>query len=43
MNHFSTEIDKALSPGLSIDQLICNEIQEQINLLLKTELTAFLD
>lgn len=43
MNNFSTEIYKALSQGLSIDQIICNELQEQINNLLKTELTAFLD
>lgn len=43
MNNFSTEIYKALSQGLSIDQIICNEMQEAINYLLKTELTAFLN
>ncbi|MDH6368222.1 MULTISPECIES: IS256 family transposase [unclassified Breznakia] len=43
MNNFSTEIYKALSQGLSIDQIICNELQDQINYLLKTELAAFLD
>ncbi len=43
MNNFSTEIYKALSQGFSIDQIICSELQEQINYLLKTELTAFLD
>lgn len=43
MNNFSTEIYKALSQGSSIDHLICDEIQTQINYILKSELTAFLD
>lgn len=43
MNHFSKGSYKALSQGVSIDQMICKELQEQLNYLLKVELTAFLD
>ena len=43
MNHFSTQLTKALSQGYSIDEIIRQEIESTINQLLKTELTVFLD
>ncbi len=43
MNHFSTQLYKALSQGYSLDEIICQEIETTVNHLLKTELTVFLD
>ena len=43
MNHFSTQLTKALSQGYSIDEIIRQEIETTINQLLRTELTVFLD
>lgn len=43
MNHFSTQLYKALSQGYSIDEIIRQEIESVVNTLLKTELTIFLD
>lgn len=43
MSNSNTELYKALLSGSSIDEIIRKEIQDIINLLLKTELTSFLD
>ena len=43
MSNSNTELYKALLSGSSIDEIIRKEIQDTINLLLKTELTSFLD
>ncbi len=42
MNNISTELATALVQGLSIDEIIRQELQTSINLLLKSELTEFL-
>lgn len=43
ISNSNTEYYKALLSVLSIDETICEEIEDTINLLLKTELTSFLD
>lgn len=43
MSNSNTELYKALLSGSSIDEIIRKEIEDTINLLLKTELTSFLD
>lgn len=43
MPNSNTELYKALLSGSSIDEIIRKEIEDTINLLLKTELTSFLD
>ena len=43
MSNFNTDLIKALSQGISIDEIIKEEIETSINQLLETELTVFLD
>lgn len=43
ISNFNTELYKVLLSGSSIDEIIRKEIEYTINLLLKTELTSFLD
>lgn len=43
MNNFNTELYTALAQGLSLNEIIRNELESAINQLLKTELTIFLD
>ena len=43
MSNFNTDLIKALSQGISIDEIIKEEVETSINQLLETELTVFLD
>ena len=43
MSNSNTELYKALLSGSSIDEIIRKEIEDTIDLPLKTELTSFLD
>ena len=43
MPNSNTDLYKALLSGSSIDEIIRKEIKDTINLLLRTELTSFLD
>ena len=43
MSNFNTELIKALSQGISIDEIVRLEIETVVNQLLLTELTEFLD
>lgn len=43
MSNSNTELYKALLSGSSVGEIIRKEIEDTINLLLKTEITSFLD
>jgi len=43
MSNFNTELYQALAKGMSIDELINQEIEEAVNYLLQRELTVYLD
>ena len=43
MSNFNTDIIKALSQGITIDEIIRQELEDVVNQLLTHELTIFLD
>lgn len=43
MFNFNTDIIKALSQGITIDEIIRQELEDVVNQLLTHELTIFLD
>ncbi len=43
MSNFNTDIIKALSQGITIDEIIRQELEDVVNQLLINELTIFLD